>query len=76
MKTPNKSSGIKGVFLKTMNNGKNKYWQARVQGRIKISRNFPFTELGKINASKFYKKTIEENRDRYYQYRDRKIKSI
>jgi len=71
MKTVNNRSGLKGVFFRAMNNGKNVYWQARVQGRIKISRNFPFTELGKINASKFYKKTIEENRDKYYQYRER-----
>ena len=51
MKTINKSSGIKGVTLLAKNNGKNKYWVARVQGRINISKRFPFTERGKELAA-------------------------
>ena len=68
MKTINKSSGIKGVTLLAKNNGKNKYWVARVQGRINISKRFPFTERGKELAAIFYKETIEKNIDRYYKY--------
>lgn len=66
MKTANNSSGLKGVTLQI--NGNNKYWRARVQGRINIKRNFPFTERGKDLAYNFYKKTISENKDRYYYY--------
>ncbi len=67
MRTVNKSSGLKGVTLKV--NGNNKYWFARVQGRINISRRFPFTDEGKKMAYSFYKKTISENKDRYYNYK-------
>lgn len=70
MKTANKSSGLKGVTIAI--SGNNKYWYARVQGKINIKKRFPFTEEGKILAYNFYKKTISENKDRYYNYNLRK----
>lgn len=76
MKTVNRSSGIKGVTIKVMNNGKHKYWCARVQGKLRIRKYFPFTEQGKKEAAEFYQRIIEENKNNYYQYRERKIKLI
>jgi hypothetical protein len=68
MRTSNKSSGIKGVTLRKLNGGKNKYWCARVQGRINIHKNFPFTKRGLELAAEFYNKSIQENEEKYYQY--------
>lgn len=70
MRTVNRSSGIKGVTINVINNG-NKYWCARVQGRLKIKKLFPFTEKGKKEAAEFYKKTIRENNHLYYCYQKR-----
>jgi len=67
---PNKS-GVKGIVFDQMNKGKNKYWRARVQGRINISRLFPFSDEGKKMAAKFIEKVIAENKEKYYQYQKR-----
>ena len=73
MRTSNQSSGIKGVTERKL--GKYQYWVARIQGRLNISKLFPYSESGKIAAEKFYKQKVEENINKYYQYADRHRKN-